>query len=200
MKPCLFIKITSFIYFLFLGLVSSCLNQPSSSNLADSRVENRNERSYSSIWSIEGVPLVSVQMTYHGKSPKLPFDGPSPPYDWRKQDTDFYGIEITNLTDLPIRIVSNQLDFKYGESSGPHGRDYIEQRYGTSLILPNDKIFRKNSWVWGKSKNNQLTKTFWAVIERYKDSLDPLLTALVEESSEKGYEFQFQLIQEFIRD
>ena len=54
------------------------------------------------------MPLVSVQMKYHGKSPKLPFDGPSPPYDWRKQDTDFYGIEITNLTDLPIRIVSNQ--------------------------------------------------------------------------------------------
>ena len=90
------------------------------------------------------MPLVSVQMKYHGKSPKLPFYGQSPPYDWRKQDTDFYGIEITNLTDLPIRIVSNQQDFKYGESSGPHGRDYIEQRYGTFLILANDKIFRKN--------------------------------------------------------
>tara|TARA_B100001093_G_C26758447_1_gene984524 strand:+ start:180 stop:782 length:603 start_codon:yes stop_codon:yes gene_type:complete len=200
MKSCPFTQIISLISFLFLFLFSACWNQPSFSNLADSSVEKRNKRDYSSIWSIEGVPLVGVQITYHGKSPKIPFDGPSPPYDWTKQKTDFYGIEITNLTDLPIRILKNQLDFEYGESSGPHGRDYIEQRYKTSLILPNDKIFRKNSWVWGKSKYNQLTKTFWAVIECNKDSLDPLLTALLEESSEKEYEFQFQLIQEFIRD
>ena len=55
-----------------------------------------------------------MKVEYVGKSPKLPSTGPLPSYDWNSKNTDFYNIEIKNLTNSPIRLIKTINIFQFG--------------------------------------------------------------------------------------
>jgi hypothetical protein len=144
-----------------------------------------------STWSISGVPLIEVDVTYLGKSPVPPLKGSIKSYDWMERDTDFYNIRVNNLTDLPIYLEKVENIFKFGESTGPFYAEYIGSRYGDYLLPPHGSLFHRNSWVWGKGGENKMEKYFSASIDTESFSNDSSLRSLVHSSTSGKYDFQF---------
>lgn len=164
-------------------------------NLAEAEWVRSNEREYVTTWSAQGVPVLEVSLSYHGKEPNLPFNGPEPGHDWRSRDTDFYSCALRNLTDQPIRLRTVRLKLDQGTSGnkGPQGGSYLVERWGNDIISPGGTLTRPNTWVWGKGSRNTLTKTYEAeIVHAGESSANPALTALLEGEGDGSYLFSFQ--------
>jgi len=133
-------------------------------DLADVSWTRTNDREYVATWSVDGIPTLEVELSYHGKEPKLPFDGPEPTYDWKSRDTDFYSCVIRNLTDEPIRLKDVTSEMESGKQKAPvlHDAEYIKARWGSDVVRPGASLTRRNTWVWGMEDHNLLTKTYSA--------------------------------------
>ena len=133
-------------------------------DLADVSLKQKNDREYVATWSVDGIPTLEVELSYHGKEPKLPFDGPEPTYDWKSRDTDFYSCVIRNLTDEPIRLkdVTSEMESGKQKAAVLHDAEYIKARWGSDVVRPGESLTRRNTWVWGREDHNMLTKTYTA--------------------------------------
>ena len=61
-------------------------------------------REFTQIYSINGVDIVEAKLEYLGKSPKLPFVGKGPNYNWKTRNTDFYTSSIKNISDYRLNL------------------------------------------------------------------------------------------------
>ena len=139
--------------------------KPKPENLATEEITFSDKTKSVSRWEQDDVSLIEVKVEYVGKSPKLPFKGPLPSYDWNVKNTDFYNIEIKNLTNSPIRLLKTINIFQFGATVKNLDPNYISHRFGSSTIPANGSISRKNSWIWGKGEKNKMEKFFWAKID-----------------------------------
>ena len=163
---------------------------PNTANLATEKLIKSDNSVAISQWSSLGVPLLEVEVKYVGKSPKLPFDGSLPAYDWRIKDTDFYDITVKNLTEVPINLEITKNIFQFGENSDFYDENYIMHRFGSSMIPPKSSITRENSWIWAKGEHNKMERFFWASMDLGRMSTSSKFSGLLEETVGK-YEFQF---------
>lgn len=163
---------------------------PNTPNLATEKLIKSDKSVAISQWSCLGVPLLEVEVKYVGKSPKLPFDGALPSYDWRMKDTDFYDITIKNLSEVPINLEITKNIFQFGENSDFYDENYIMHRFGSSMIPPKSSITRENSWIWAKGEHNKMERFFWASMDLGRMSTSSKFSGLLEETVGK-YEFQF---------
>ena len=168
-------------------------------NLGSEQRSEKGEREYTSVWSCQDVPLIQVEVLYHGKQPDLPFNAPGPSYDWKVRDTDFYGLKLTNLTDLPIRLKQVRIELDRGEDSRTHGESYLTERLGSSVIQPGEFLVHKNTWIWAKGTQNRMRKSFFAEVEPADGSRIPELQALLKGKGNEGYSFNFQVTQHYKR-
>ena len=163
---------------------------PDTANLATEKLLASDKSVVISQWISGDIPLLEVEVKYIGKSPKLPFEGSLPSYDWRDRDTDFYDITIKNLTEVPISLEKTKNIFQFGENSDFYDENYILHRFGSSMIRPKSSITRENSWIWAKGEHNKMERFFWASIDLDSASTSSNLSGLIEETVGK-YEFQF---------
>lgn len=168
-------------------------------NLGHEQKNEKGEREYTSVWSCQNVPLVQVEVLYHGKQPDLPFNAPSPSYDWKVRDTDFYAIKLTNLTDLPIRLKKVRIELDRGKDSRTHGESYLAERLGSNVIQPGEFLVHKNTWLWAKGTQNRMRKSFLAEIEPANGSRIEELHALLQSKGSGGYSFNFEVTQYYKR-
>ena len=187
----------SLFIFLQIFFLTSCgfVNQsesdvPDTANLATEKLLTSDKSVVISQWVSGDIPLLEVEVKYVGKSPKMPFEGSLPSYDWRKKDTDFYDITIKNLTEVPIYLEKTKNIFQFGENSDFYDENYILHRFGSSMIPPKGSITRENSWIWAKGEHNKMERFFWASIDLDSASTSSNLSGLIEETGGK-YEFQF---------
>ena len=132
---------------------------------------NNSGREFTRIYSINGVDILEAKLVYLGKSPKLPFVGKGPNYDWKVRNTDFYTSSIKNLSDYKLNMKSLRYKLKKGTFSGtnPQSVSYLKAYWTDTQILPGQTITRKNNWVWGKANSNTLTKTYAIDVDPIKD-------------------------------
>ena len=88
--------------------------KPEPENLATEEITFSDKTKSVSRWGQDDVSLIEVKVEYVGKSPKLPSKGPLPSYDWNSKNTDFYNIEIKNLTNSPIQLLKTINIFQFG--------------------------------------------------------------------------------------
>ena len=161
-------RIHSSTIILLTLILNACSNpvqeneKPEPENLAIEEITFSDKTKSVSRWQQDDVSLIEVKVEYVGKSPKLPFKGPLPSYDWKVKNTDFYNIEIKNLTNSRIRLLKTINIFQFGATGEYLDPNYISHRYGSSTIPANGSISRKNSWIWGKGEKNKMEKFFWA--------------------------------------
>ncbi len=132
---------------------------------------NNSGREFTRIYSINGVDILEAKLVYLGKSPKLPFVGKGPNYDWKVRNTDFYTSSMKNLSDYKLNMKSLRYKLKKGTFSGtnPQSVSYLKAYWTDTQILPGQTITRKNNWVWGKANTNTLTKTYAIDVNPIKD-------------------------------
>ena len=132
---------------------------------------NNSGREFTRIYSINGVDVLEAKLEYLGKSPKLPFVGKGPNYDWKVRNTDFYTSSMKNLSDYKLNMKSLRYKLKKGTFSGtnPQSVSYLKAYWTDTQILPGQTITRKNNWVWGKASTNTLTKTYVIDVDPIKD-------------------------------
>ena len=132
---------------------------------------NNSGREFTRIYSINGVDILEAKLMYLGKSPKLPFVGKGPNYNWEVRNTDFYTSSMKNLSDYTLNMKSLRYKLKKGTFSGtnPQSVSYLKAYWTDTQILPGQTITRKNNWVWGKASTNTLTKTYVIDVDPIKD-------------------------------
>ena len=132
---------------------------------------NNSGREFTRIYSINGVDILEAKLVYLGKSPKLPFVGKGPSYNWKVKNTDFYTSSMKNLSDYKLNMKSLRYKLKKGTFSGtnPQSVSYLKAYWTDTQILPGQTITRKNNWVWGKANTNTLTKTYAIDVDPIKD-------------------------------
>jgi hypothetical protein len=187
-------KLEFFLIGLVLTLVTACSSKKD--DLAQSDWDRQGEREYVATWSVQDIPVIEVTLTYHGKTPSLPFDGPEPSYDWKSRDTDFYSCVLRNLTDYPVQLREVHAEMEKGSfsSSPPKDSVYLAERWGSSVLPPRGSLTRRNTWVWGKGAQNTLHKTFRAEIlpAGNEASTAAALEALIEKGGGQAAPFSFQ--------
>lgn len=159
---------TIILYTLFFTACSNPFQKnekPEPENLATEEITFSDKINSVSRWGQGDVSLIEVKVEYVGKSPKLPAKGPLPSYDWNNKNTDFYNIEIKNLTNSPIQLLKTINIFQFGAPGEYFDPNYISHRYGSSTIPANGSISRENSWIWGKGQHNKMEQFFWAKID-----------------------------------
>ena len=157
-------------------------------------------REFTQIYSINGVDIVEAKLEYLGKSPKLPFVGKGPNYNWKIRNTDFYTSSIKNISDYRLNLESLRYKLKKGKFSGtnPQTVTYLKSYWTSTEILPGQTTTRKNNWVWGKANTNTLTKTYTiSLAPNNKSSIEDDPIFLQGESNSKIFEVAFPI--KFIR-
>lgn len=125
-KLCLFI-FEQIIFWTSCGIENQSESDiPDTANLATEKLLTSDKSVVISQWICGDIPLLEVEVKYVGKSPKMPFEGSLPSYDWRDRDTDFYD------------------------------ENYILHRFGSSMIPPKSSVTRENSWIWAKEEHNKM--------------------------------------------
>jgi hypothetical protein len=158
--------ISCLLFCLTLSLVSYGSEQGYSEQVA----RGTRSRNLTLVAEYEQRPVLRITCEYVGKAPGDPGRYRNS-HDYRAIDTDFYRIDLHNLTNEEIMVEGVSYRLEYGRF---HGQPYataesIESTWGSNRIQALSSLSRANNFVYARKTPNTLFKLYQF---RFADSSD----------------------------